>query len=79
LEFLGESLLEASHMNIEAKDLGSKGVLDRELFSAADALLPGIYGHGAIMRLERVPGKWVVPKGFVELDASFDFELKAGL
>lgn len=38
-------------MNIEVEDFSGERMLGDELFSAPDALLPGILGHRAIMGL----------------------------
>jgi hypothetical protein len=45
LEFLAKSLLEASHVDIEAQNFSREWMLGGESFGTPDALLPGICSH----------------------------------
>ena len=48
---LVKAFLETGHMDVEAEDFGREGVLGGKLFGPPDALLPGSFGHRAIMGL----------------------------
>jgi hypothetical protein len=61
LEFLAKSLLEASHVDIEAQNFSREWMLGGESFSAPHALLPGICSHRGIIGLRLAAGNCVGP------------------
>ncbi len=63
-----ETFLKAGGVNVEAQDLGRKGLLSGEVFRAADALLPGGWGHRAIMAHCRWVGNCFQPYSFSGID-----------